>query len=70
MPWLRVFESHLKLLGNKETTIETTLKGIRVVVYQAIRYGVLEQKENLFFNCSIKTAKSYKARLTHGEIKK
>ena len=68
--WLRLFESHLKSAGNKYSTIGTALRGVRAILYQAIRDGFLEQKENPFFNFSIKSSKAHKEKLSLEEIKK
>lgn len=64
------FETHLLALGNKQSTIEANLKGIRAILYQAIKDGKLEQKDNPFFNFKIKSSKSHKENLSYDEIKK
>jgi integrase/recombinase XerD len=68
--FLRRYETHLKIKGNKTNTIHGNLKRIRSIYYAAIKEGIVEQAKNPFFSFKLKVEKTKKERLTLEELNK
>ncbi|MBK9285846.1 MAG: site-specific integrase [Sphingobacteriaceae bacterium] len=68
---LRQFEGWMKKEGNKTNTIHKNFKGIRTILYRAIKEGLFKQEKNPFFTFKLKQdSDTKKAKLSIEEIKR
>ena len=66
---LREYETHLiKDYGNARSTVATSLRVVRAVLYRAIKAGLASQAENPFFHFKIKAGKPDRDKLSLGQV--
>lgn len=54
--------------GNAPNTVAKNLKGIRAILYRAIREGLFDQSDNPFFHITITEKKTKKAKLSRADL--
>lgn len=68
--FLKGYENYWTLKGNQINTIQTDFKGLRAIIRSAVMEGIISSEENPFNKYRIKSAKTYRDKLTEEEIKK
>ena len=68
--FLKGYENYWTLKGNQINTIQTDFKGLRAIIRSAVMEGIITSEENPFNKYKIKSAKTFRDKLTEEEIKK
>ncbi len=68
--FLKGYENYWTLKGNQINTIQTDFKGLRAIIRSAVMEGIISSEANPFNKYKIKSAKTYRDKLTEEEIKK
>lgn len=68
--FLKSYKAYLYSIGNATNTVNSDLKYIRAILYEAIRAGKFPQGKNPFFTFKLEKEKSYKVALTNDELQK